>query len=557
MESQRNLLLLALLFVSFLLYQAWLGDTNPQQDVQQQTAAATQQSPAVPSSSNLSADVPNSTPSSTNLATEDVPATASESASIMLENDRLRLAISLIGGDVVSADLLEHNDQLDSDTPFRLLENSKDFTYIAQSGLIGQGPDSNKKGRPFYTVDNDKFVLTEGQTEVSAALRFVDDKGNVFIKTFTLKRGEYVVNVAYTVENNTSEPLNVQLYGQLKESLSEKSTGSLMMPVYRGGAYSTSDVRYQKYKYDDMKEAALNETTQGGWVGMLQHYFVSAWIPSPTESNHLYSSIIQNKYAAIGFKAPEKTIAANSVGEIKASLWVGPKIQKQMAVAADHLDLTVDYGWLWFIAQPMFKLLLFFHGIVGNWGFAIILITFTVKGALYPLTKAQYTSMAKMRLLQPKIKALRDRHGEDRQKVSKGMMELYKKEKVNPLGGCFPIFLQMPIFIALYWSLMESVELRHAPFMLWIQDLSVRDPYFILPVLMGISMFFIQKMSPTTVQDPMQQKVMKFMPVVFTGFFVMFPAGLVLYWLMSNIVTLIQQTIIYRNFEKQGLHDKK
>ncbi|WP_435236008.1 membrane protein insertase YidC [Psychromonas sp. PT13] len=557
MESQRNLLLLALLFVSFLLYQAWLGDNNPQQDVQQQSAAATQQSPAVSSSSNLSADVPNSTPSATNAAIEDVPSTASQSASIMLENDRLRLAISLVGGDVISADLLEHDDELDSDTPFRLLENSKDFTYIAQSGLIGQGPDSSKKGRPFYTVDNDKFVLTEGDSEVSAALRFVDDKGNVFIKTFTLKRGEYVVNVAYTVENNTSEPLEVQLYGQLKESLSEKSTGSLMMPVYRGGAYSTSDVRYQKYKYDDMKEAALNETTQGGWVGMLQHYFVSAWIPSPTETNHLYSNIIQNKDAAIGFKAPVKTINANSTGEIKAKLWVGPKIQDQMAIAAEHLDLTVDYGWLWFIAQPMFKLLLFFHGIVGNWGFAIILITFTVKGALYPLTKAQYTSMAKMRLLQPKIKALRDRYGEDRQKVSKGMMELYKKEKVNPLGGCFPIFLQMPIFIALYWSLMESVELRHAPFMLWIQDLSVRDPYFILPVLMGVSMFFIQKMSPTTVQDPMQQKVMKFMPVIFTGFFVMFPAGLVLYWLMSNIVTLIQQTIIYRNFEKQGLHDKK
>jgi YidC/Oxa1 family membrane protein insertase len=228
-----------------------------------------------------------------------------------------------------------------------------------------------------------------------------------------------------------------------------------------------------------------------------------------------------------------------------------------MAEAADNLDLTVDYGWLWFIAQPMFKLLLFFQSIVGNWGVAIILITFTVKGALYPLTKAQYTSMAKMRLLQPKIKALRDRYGEDRQKMSKAMMELYKKEKVNPLGGCFPILLQMPIFIALYWSLMESVELRHAPFMLWIQDLSVKDPYFILPVLMGVSMFFIQKMSPTTVQDPMQQKVMKFMPMIFTAFFFMFPAGLVLYWLMSNIVTLIQQSIIYRNIEKQGLHPKK
>jgi YidC/Oxa1 family membrane protein insertase len=349
----------------------------------------------------------------------------------------------------------------------------------------------------------------------------------------------------------------VQLYGQLKESLAAHDSGSMMMPVYRGGAFSTSETRYSKYKFDEMQDAPLNKTTEGGWVAMLQHYFVSAWIPSATDTNLLYSNIIRNKDAAIGFKAPVKTIDANSVGELKAKLWVGPKIQDKMAEAAENLDLTVDYGWLWFLAQPLFKLLLFFQSIVGNWGVAIILITFTVKGALYPLTKAQYTSMAKMRLLQPKIQALRERYGEDRQKVSKAMMELYKKEKVNPLGGCFPILLQMPIFIALYWSLMESVELRHAPFMLWIHDLSVQDPYYILPVLMGVSMFFIQKMSPTTAQDPMQQKVMKFMPIIFTGFFVMFPAGLVLYWLMSNIVTLVQQTLIYRSFEKKGLHAKK
>jgi YidC/Oxa1 family membrane protein insertase len=554
MESQRNLLLLALLFVSFLLYQSWLGEKNPQPLVQEETAEVTQQTTVVPSSSNFSADVPASTDTQTN---DEVPSSdVAKSESVVLENDQLSLTISLVGGDIISADLLEHDAQLNSDTPFRLLENSNDFTYIAQSGLIGQGPDANRKGRPYYTAESNKVVLADGQEEVSTALRFVDEKGNVFTKTFTLKRGEYVVNVAYGIENNSAEPLNVQLYGQLKESLVEHKS-SMMMPVYRGGAYSTSETRYSKYKFGDMEDAALNETTQGGWVAMLQHYFVSAWIPAPTDNNVLYSNIIQNQYAAIGFKAPVKTIAANSSDEIKAKLWIGPKIQDKMADAADNLDLTVDYGWLWFIAQPMFKLLLFFQSLVGNWGVAIILITFTVKGALYPLTKAQYTSMAKMRVLQPKIKALRDRYGDDRQKVSKAMMELYKKEQVNPLGGCFPIFLQMPIFIALYWSLMESVELRHAPFMLWIQDLSVKDPYFILPVLMGVSMFMIQKMSPSTVQDPMQQKVMKFMPVIFTGFFVMFPAGLVLYWLMSNIVTLIQQTIIYRNIEKQGLHGKK
>ena len=410
MESQRNLLLLALLFVSYLLYQAWINEKNPQPDLQEQTVEVTQQTTAVPSSSNFSADVPAS--ANANTAAE-VPSQQAKSESIILENDQLRLAISLVGGDVLSADLLEHDAELKSDTPFRLLESENGFTYIAQSGLIGQGPDANKKGRPYYTAKNNQTVLADGQAEVSTELRFVDEKGNVFTKTFTLKRGEYVVNVAYNIENNTAEPLNVQLYGQLKESMAE-SESSMMMPVYRGGAFSTSDTRYSKYSFDDMQDASLKETTAGGWVAMLQHYFVSAWIPSATDNNVLYSNIIQNKDAAIGFKAPAKTIDANSVGELKAKLWIGPKLQDKMAETADNLDLTVDYGWLWFIAQPLFKLLLFFQGLVSNWGVAIILITFTVKGALYPLTKAQYTSMAKMRLLQPKIQALRERYGEDR-----------------------------------------------------------------------------------------------------------------------------------------------
>ena len=554
MESQRNLLLLSLLFVSFLLYQAWVVEQNPQ-PVAAQTTEQSNTSSSVPSTSNHSADVPTSSEAS---ASAQVPTQLPTSEVAVLANDQLRLEITLIGGDVVVADLLQHDDALDSGIPFRLLESENGFTYIAQSGLIGkQGPDANPKGRPFYKVDNLEQTIAEGADSVSTALRFVDQAGNVFTKTFTLKRGEFSVHVDYTIENNSASDVNVQLYGQLKESLQDHST-NLMMPVYRGGAFSTTDTKYSKYTYDDMQDRALNKTTEGGWVAMLQHYFVSAWVPAATDSNVLYSTIIQNKDAAIGFKSPIKTVSPGSTEQFDTDLWIGPKLQEEMSHVGENLDLTVDYGWLWWLAQPLFKLLLFFQGIVGNWGVAIILITFTVKGLLYPLTKAQYTSMAKMRLLQPKIQALRERYGEDRQKVSKAMMEMYKEEKVNPLGGCFPILLQMPIFIALYWSLMEAVELRHAPFMLWIQDLSVQDPYYVLPILMGVSMFFIQKMSPTTVQDPMQQKIMKFMPLVFTFFFLWFPAGLVLYWLMSNIVTLVQQTIIYRQFENQGLGaDKK
>jgi len=304
-----------------------------------------------------------------------------------------------------------------------------------------------------------------------------------------------------------------------------------------------------------MQDKNLNMTTTNGWAAMLQHYFVSAWIPRSADASNLFTRT-SNGQGYIGIRLPTTTIAAGSEQTVKSTLWVGPKLQKEMEATAANLNLTVDYGWLWFIASPLHKLLSFIQGLVGNWGIAIMTLTFIVRGAMYPLTKAQYTSMAKMRMLQPKLAAMRERLGDDRQRMSQEMMELYKKEKVNPLGGCLPILLQMPIFIALYWSLMESVELRHSPFFGWIHDLSAQDPYYILPILMGASMFMIQKMSPSTVTDPMQQKIMTFMPVMFTFFFLFFPSGLVLYWLVSNVVTLIQQTLIYRSLEKKGLHSK-
>ncbi len=309
--------------------------------------------------------------------------------------------------------------------------------------------------------------------------------------------------------------------------------------------------------FEDMQDRnlSLNLTDGQGWAAMIQHYFAAAWIPREAPGTNLYTRVIGN-LGDIGVRMPNATIADGQSATLKATLWAGPKLQKQMAETAPNLDLVVDYGWLWFIAKPLHTLLSFIQGIVVNWGLAIICLTFIVRGAMYPLTKAQYTSMAKMRMLQPKLQAMRERIGDDRQRMSQEMMELYKKEKVNPLGGCLPILLQMPIFIALYWALMESVELRHSPFFGWIHDLSAQDPYYILPLLMGASMFLIQKMSPTTVTDPMQQKIMTFMPVMFTFFFLWFPSGLVLYWLVSNIVTLIQQTLIYRALEKKGLHSK-
>ncbi|MCG6391894.1 membrane protein insertase YidC [Vibrio fluvialis] len=540
MDSQRNILLIALALVSFLLFQQWQVAKNPAPQAVEQA----QTSSAVPAPS---------------LADEFDPVPSQSSAAakvITVTTDVLTLSIDTVGGDVVTAKLNQYSEQLDSENPFVLLKNTQGHQFIAQSGLIGpQGIDLSSSDRPTYTVDADSFTLADGQDELRIPMTY-QANGIEYTKTFVLKRGDYAIDVEYNVVNHSGNNATLGMYAHLRQNLLD-SGGSLAMPTYRGGAYSTEDTRYKKYSFDDMQDRnlAMNLPNGQGWAAMIQHYFASAWIPRNEPGTNLYSRVIGN-LGDIGVRMPNKTIADGQQADFKATLWVGPKLQDQMAATAPNLDLVVDYGWLWFIAKPLHWLLSVIQTFVGNWGVAIICLTFIVRGAMYPLTKAQYTSMAKMRMLQPKLQAMRERIGDDRQRMSQEMMELYKKEKVNPLGGCLPIFLQMPIFISLYWALMESVELRHSPFFGWIHDLSAQDPYYILPLLMGASMFFIQKMSPTTVTDPMQQKIMTFMPVMFTFFFLFFPSGLVLYWLVSNIVTLIQQTLIYKGLEKKGLHTK-
>ena len=548
MESQRNLLVIGLLIVSFLLWQQWNADKAPKP----QPVPTTQSDSSVPEAS-VSAQA------------GDVPAekaAARERKLITVSSDLLALQIDTQGGDIVSAKLLQHTVAQDSKEPFALLMDKPGRVYVAQSGLIGpDGPDSQAEGRPSYTSAQSEYQLADGQDKLIVPLTWTNADGITFTKQFVLTRGQYTVGVDYQVTNSGAKPLELQFYGQLKQTVAapdDQQGHALMASAYRGAAYSTTDVRYQKETFDNMKETSLNTSTTGGWVGMLQHYFVTAWAGDTKGQNHLYSRVVANgQEAIIGLKEPVANVAAGATVTLGSTLWIGPKLQDEMATVAKHLDLTVDYGWLWFIAQPLFQLLQFLHGLVSNWGVAIILITLIVRGGMYPLTKAQYTSMAKMRMLQPKLTALRERLGDDRQKMSQAMMELYKQEKVNPLGGCFPILIQMPIFIALYWTLMESVELRHAPFALWLTDLSVKDPYYVLPLLMGATMWWIQKMSPTTVTDPMQQKVMQFMPIIFTFMFLWFPSGLTLYWLVSNIVTICQQTLIYRQLEKKGLHSRE
>ena len=540
MDSQRNILLIALALVSFLLFQQWQVAKNPApQAVEQAQNSSTLTAPSM-------ADELDPAPAVTNASAK----------TITVKTDVLTLSIDTVGGDVVKAELNKYDAELNSEDPFVLLKDIPGHQFIAQSGLVGpQGIDLSSNNRPNYTVSADTFALADGQDELRIPMTY-QANGLEYTKTFILKRGSYALDVEFDVVNQSGNNATLGMYAHLRQNLLDAG-GSLAMPTYRGGAYSTQDTRYKKYSFDDMQDRNLSLPLVNGegWAAMIQHYFASAWIPRDAAGSNLYTRVIGN-LGDIGVRMPNKNIANGEKATFLATLWVGPKLQDEMAAVAPNLDLVVDYGWLWFIAKPLHMLLSFIQSFVSNWGVAIICLTFIVRGAMYPLTKAQYTSMAKMRMLQPKLQAMRERIGDDRQRMSQEMMELYKKEKVNPLGGCLPIFLQMPIFIALYWSLMESVELRHSPFFGWIHDLSAQDPYYILPLLMGVSMFMIQKMSPTTVTDPMQQKIMTFMPVMFTFFFLFFPSGLVIYWLVSNIVTLIQQTLIYKALEKKGLHSK-
>ncbi|WP_077284467.1 membrane protein insertase YidC [Cognaticolwellia aestuarii] len=538
MESQRSFLFIALMVVTYLLFNQWQMDNAP---VIEQPAVTQQTTP----SNNNGEFVPESSATATSISNETAPVSASL---ISVSNNVFSLKIDTRGGDIVEAKLLKYDTEQGNGIPFTILRNDRD-RYIAQSGLTGaQGLDRVIPGRPIYQTSATSYQANTNEPLV-IDLNYVDAAGLSVTKRFTFGYDSYAVNVEYIIKNNASNPASVQMYAQLKQT-TLIDTGSGLIPTYKGAAYSTTEDVYEKYSFDDISETNLNVATQGGWVAMLQHYFVSSWVPEKTANNQLYTSYSSNKDAVIGFKAPAITIEPNTTATTSATFYVGPKDQDVLEKIEENLDLTIDYGFLFMISQPLFWLLIKIQSIVTNWGVAIIIITLIVKGGMYPLTKAQYTSMAKMRALQPKMTQLKERFGDDKQKMSQAMMELYRKEKVNPAGGCLPLIIQMPIFLALYWVFLESVELRHAPFMLWIQDLSAQDPFYILPILMGISMFIMQKMQPMTVQDPMQQKIMQYMPVMFTVFFFWFPSGLVLYWLVSNIISIVQMKIIFSGIEK-------
>ncbi|OZY38796.1 membrane protein insertase YidC [Pseudomonas lundensis] len=553
MDIKRTILIVALAVVSYVMVLKWNQDYGQAALPTQNVAASSTTAPALPgtvpgNNASNSADVPSAT-ADTSTPTE-TPVAASKDL-IHVKTDVLDIAIDPQGGDIAQLRLpLYPRRQDHPDVPFQLFDNGNERTYLAQSGLTGKdGPDARSTGRPVFSTEKKTYELAPGQDQLVVDLKFSENGVN-YIKRFTLKRGLYDVQVTYLIDNESGKPWNGNLFAQLKRDASSDPSSSTATgtATYLGAALWTSAEPYKKVSMKDIDKGQLKETVEGGWVAWLQHYFVTAWIPQKGDNNVVQTRKDNQGNYIIGFTGPTLTVAPGKTAETSATLYAGPKSQGVLKELSPGLELTVDYGILWFIAQPIFWLLQHIHSIVGNWGWSIIFLTMLIKGIFFPLSAASYKSMARMRAVAPKLAALKEQFGDDRQKMSQAMMELYKKEKINPLGGCLPILVQMPVFLSLYWVLLESVEMRQAPFMLWITDLSIKDPFFILPIIMGATMFIQQRLNPTP-PDPMQAKVMKLMPIIFTFFFLWFPAGLVLYWVVNNCLSIAQQWYITRKVE--------
>jgi YidC/Oxa1 family membrane protein insertase len=378
-----------------------------------------------------------------------------------------------------------------------------------------------------------------------------DPLGIQVYKQFTARDDRYDVDVSFDIRNGGSSVASVTSFAQLKRDNTQAPDGNTGFGVspYLGAALTQPDERYTKLSFSDLRDEPFSKRLPAGWVAILQHYFVSAWVPPQQASHDYFASQLANGDNVIGYKNQNLDIAPGTAAIITQTLYVGPKDQVALAALAENLDLVIDYGWLWWLAQPLFWLLTLIQQLVINWGLAIIALTVVIKLLFFRLSAAGYKSMAKMRTLQPKIQSIRDQYADDKAKQQQATMELWKKEKINPMGGCLPMLIQMPVFIALYWVLLESVELRHAPFILWIEDLSAMDPYFVLPILMGISMWLMQRLNPAP-PDPMQAKIMMYMPIAFTFLMMWFPAGLVLYWLCNNLLSFAQQYVVTRQIEQ-------
>jgi len=504
------------------------------------------------STSNLIEDVPEALKESDNVAASQVE----NHQIINISTDLINAQIDTHGGDLIRVELIKHPVSVDTpDQPFILMHRGQYNLFIAQNGLIGNDriyPNHNVD----YNVDKLDYSLGE-KSSMDVNLRWIAPDGIVYQKVFTFTRDSYRIGIDFRIDNQSDRQWDGYVYGQLKQTAIEQSNSMGLLgrlPSYHGAAIYTEQEKYEKIDYEDMRKSDVNITTPSGWVAMLQHYFVASWLPLGSDSYQLYSGVsgnANNPQYRIGYKTTQPvSIAPGRAGEIQTALFVGPKeqvrLQKQ---GAEGLNLTVDYGWLTPVSDPLFWLLNHINNLVKNWGWSIILLTLLVKAVFYPLSATSYKSMAKIKKLQPRLQSLKERYVDDKRKFQQEMLKLYKTENVNPAGGCLPILVQIPVFMALYWVLLESVELRQADFMFWLKDLSLPDPYFVLPLIMGASMLAQHVLNPAPVNDPIQKKIIMVMPIVFTVFFLWFPAGLVLYWVVNNLLSIVQQYYITKIYE--------
>ena len=541
MDFKKVLAYTALFISAFLLWNAWQIDHAPAPTATEQSSVA-----APVTSSNTQAPLSNFVPSTPQTAANSKAATSVKTATgkiITVKTDVLDVDIDTLGGNLVQSGLINYPQEINTpNKPYTLLDNSdKDF-YQAQSGLIG--PDGALQNVQ-YSASQSSYQMSDDQKEMKVSLNYVSPQGLDIVKTYTFTKGKYQIGMAYTIKNTGSAAWSGHYYAQLARS-NTPPVESTARYTYFGAAISSPDKHYKKLSFKDMAKQDLDQSIKGGWAAMLQHYFVSAWVPNANETFQYYSKT-NNEIYTLGMLSPSFTVAPGQTVNQNITLYSGPAIATDLNPISPTLKLAIDYGWLWFISVILFWLMQHIHSVVGNWGWSIVLVTVLIRLAFYKLSAKSYKSMAMMRKLQPRIKILQERYSDDKQMLSKKTMELYREEKVNPLGGCLPLLVQIPVFIGLYWVIIESVQLRQAPFILWIHDLAVHDPFYVLPVLMGISMFVQQKISPPP-PDPTQAKVMMMLPIIFTIFFLKFPAGLVLYWVVNNTLSITQQWYMMRKY---------
>lgn len=548
MDTRRLILFIIFSMSILMLWDAWQRQHAPTEIAQQSSNVADSSVPGSAAGTTVS---PATTATNTELPAE-TGYKLLTGQRITVTTDLYKADIDTVGGDLRKLELLKHRSADNDKTNFVLMDDAgKPMTYVAQTGLVGADLPTHKAT---FTSEATNYALQEGKDSLDVRLTWTNSNGVTVDKIYTFHRNHYVIDVNYVIKNGSTTAIAPAVYYQIIHDI-HSNQGSKLMPTFTGGAYYTESSKFKKLKFSNMESEPLDLKSNDGWVGLLQHYFVSAWIPKSGLPREFTTKKLSDDIYLIRTKSNLTTIEPGASLTVPAHLFSGPQSQKDLQEAAPGLEYTVDYGWLTVIASPLFWVLSKIHSLVGNWGVAIILLTVLIKAAFFKLSATSYRSMAQMRELAPRLQAMKEKFGDDRQKMQQAMMELYKKEKINPMGGCLPILVQVPVFISLYWMILASVELRHAPFFGWIQDLSAVDPYYILPILMGATMIIQSYLNPPPT-DPIQAKVMKIMPIAFSVFFFFFPAGLVLYWLVNNVLSIWQQWYINKMIHAETLAKK-